>query len=82
MAEAVARNFVLQGFDRATDELRIELRLKPVPIERLRSLFDVGDDYEMRNAYPVDAVKARALQEFVAEQVRTEEYDYFLQRYA
>jgi hypothetical protein len=57
---------VLQGFDRRTEELRVELHLEAVPLERLRSLFDVGDDPEMCDAYPVDAVR----------------YDFFLQRYA
>jgi hypothetical protein len=43
----VARNFVLQGFDRSTEELRIELHLSPVPIGRLRALFDVRGDPEI-----------------------------------
>jgi len=54
----LARGFVLQGFDRETEELRVELHLKPAPIERLRSLFDVGDDDAMANAYPLDAARS------------------------
>ena len=80
--ENLARGFVLQGFDRATDELRIELHLKAAPIERLRSLFDVQDDLGMRDAYPVDAAKADALAQLVSEPVDTDKYDFFLQRYA
>ena len=78
----LARGFVLQGFDRATDELRIELHLKAAPIERLRSLFDVRDDVGMCDAYPVDAAKADALAPLVSEPIDTGKYDFFLQRYA
>ena len=81
MAEALARNFVLQGFDPVTEELRVELSLRSVPIERLRALFDVGDDHEMCNAYPLAATQARALQEFLAEKIDTRRYDFFVQRY-
>jgi hypothetical protein len=49
---------VLHGFDPRTEELKIELPLKPVPLDGLRSLFDVGDDLEMYDAYPLDAAKA------------------------
>jgi hypothetical protein len=80
--EGLARGFVLQGFDRATDALRIELHLEAAPIDRLRSLFDVRDDVEMYDAYPVDAANARALAPFVSEPIDTEKYDFFLQRYA
>jgi hypothetical protein len=82
LKEDVARGFVLQGFDRATDGLRIELHLEAAPIDRLRSLFDVGDDLEMYDAYPVDAAKADALAPLVSEPIDTEKYDFFLQRYA
>jgi hypothetical protein len=78
----LARGFVLQGFDRATDELRIELHLEVAPIDRLRSLFDVRDDVEMYDAYPVDAAKADALAPLVSEPIDTDKYDFFLQRYA
>lgn len=80
--ENLARGFVLQGFDRATDELRIELHLKAAPMDRLRSLFDVRHDVEMCDAYPVDAAKADALAPLVSEPIDTEKYDFFLQRYA
>lgn len=76
-----ARGFVLQGFDRATEELRIELHLQPVPIDRLRSLFDVRDDLEMYDAYPLDAAKAGVLAPLVSEPLDIEKYDFFLQRY-
>jgi hypothetical protein len=76
------RGFVLQGFDRATDELRIELYLAPAPIERLRALFDVRDDVGMYDAYPVDAVRAEALAPLVSESIDTGKYDFYLQRYA
>jgi hypothetical protein len=78
----LARGFVLQGFDRATDELRIELHLEAAPIDRLRSLFDVRDDVGMYDAYPVDATKADALAPLVSEPIDTDKYDFFLQRYA
>jgi hypothetical protein len=80
--ESFARGFVLQGFDRATDELRIELHLSSVPIDRLRALFDVGSDPEICDAYPLDPAKARALAPLVSEPIDTERYDFFLQRYA
>jgi hypothetical protein len=76
------RGFVLQGFDRATDELRIKLHLKAAPMDRLRSLFDVRDDIAMCDAYPVDAIKAGALARLVTEPIDTEKCDFFLQRYA
>jgi hypothetical protein len=78
----LARGFVLQGFDRATDELRIELHLAPASMERLRALFDVRNDLEMFDAYPVDAAKADALASLVSEPIDTDKYDFFLQRYA
>ena len=78
----LARGFVLQGFDRTTDELRIELHLKAAPIGQLRSLFDVRDDLGMYDAYPVDAAKADALAPPVSEPIDTGKYDFFLQRYA
>jgi hypothetical protein len=78
----LARGFVLQGFDRETEELRVELHLKPAPIERLRALFDVGDDHAMANAYPLDPASARGLQDLVSERIDTAKYDFFLQRYA
>jgi hypothetical protein len=78
----LARGFVLQGFDRETEELRVELHLKPAPIERLRSLFDVGDDDAMANAYPLDAARARDLRDRVSERIDTDKYDFFLQHYA
>jgi hypothetical protein len=71
--EDLARGFVLQGFDRATDELRIEPHLQAAPIDRLRSLFGV-------RAYPVDAAKADALAPLVSEPIDTDKYDFFLQR--
>jgi hypothetical protein len=73
---------VLQGFDRTTEELKVEFHLQPVPIETLRSWFDVGGDPEMCNAYPVDAVKAGALALLVTEPIGLEKYHFFLQRYA
>jgi hypothetical protein len=79
--ESLARGFVLQGFDRATDELRIELHLSPVPIDKLRTLFDVRSDPEICDAYPLDAAKADALAPLVSEPIDTERYDFFLQRY-
>jgi hypothetical protein len=78
----LTRGFVLQGFDGATDELRIELHLEVAPIDRLRSLFDVRDDVEMYDAYPVDAATADALAPLVSEPIDTDKYDFFLQRYA
>jgi hypothetical protein len=78
----VARDFVLQGFDRSTDELRIELHLSPVPIDRLRALFDVRGDPEICDAYPLDATKARALTPLVSEAIDIERYNFFLQRCA
>lgn len=80
--EDLARGFVLQGFDRATDELRIELHLEVVPMDRLRSLFDVRDDVGICDAYPVDAAKADALASLASEPIDIEKYDFFLQRYA
>jgi hypothetical protein len=80
--EGLARDFVLQGFDRSTDELRIELHLAPVPIDKLRALFDVRSDPEICDAYPLDEAKARALAPLVSEPIDTERYDFFLQRYA
>jgi hypothetical protein len=80
--EDLARGFVLQGFDRTTDELRIELHLEAAPIDQLRSLFDVRDDIGMYDAYPVDAAKADALTSLVSEPIDTEKYDFFLQRYS
>jgi hypothetical protein len=80
--ESLARGFVLQGFDRSTEELKIELHLSPVPIDRLRALFDAGGDPEICDAYPLDAGKARALAPLVSEPIDTERYDFFLQRYA
>jgi hypothetical protein len=79
--EGLARGLVLQGFDHATEELKIELHLKPVPMERLRTLFEVGDDLEMCDAYPLDAGKAQALAPLVSEPIDTKKYDFFLQRY-
>ncbi len=76
------RGFVLQGFDRTTEELKVELHLDPVAIDRLRSLFAVGDDPEMCDAYPVDAVKAGVLAPLVTEPIDLDRYDFFLQRYA
>lgn len=78
----LARGFVLQGFDPETDELRVELHLKPVPIDRLRSAFNVGNDPEMYDAYPLDAGKAGVLAPLVSEPIDTEKYDFVLQRYA
>jgi hypothetical protein len=78
----LARGFVLQGFDRTTDELRIELHLEATPIDQLRSLFDVRNDVGMCDAYPVDAAKADALAPLVSEPIDTDKYDFFLQRYA
>ena len=56
--EKLVRGFVLQGFDHATEELKIELHLTPAPIDKLRVLFEIGDDFEMGDAYPLDAAKA------------------------
>ena len=81
-AESLARGFVLQGFDRSTDEVRIEIHLSPVPIERLRAVFDVRSDPEICDAYPLDAAKAHTLAPLVSEPIDTERYDFFLQRYA
>jgi hypothetical protein len=50
--ETLVKGFVLQGFDRATKELRIELHLRPAPLERLRAWFDVREDVELCDAYP------------------------------
>ena len=80
--EDLARGFVLQGFDRSTDELKIELHLSPVPIDSLRALFDVRGDSEICDAYPLDAAKARELAPLVSEPIDTERYDFVLQRYA
>jgi hypothetical protein len=80
--EGLVRGFVLQGFDRSTDELRIELHLSPIPIDRLRALFDAHSDPEICDAYPLDEAKARALAPLVSEPIDTERYDFFLQRYA
>jgi hypothetical protein len=80
--QGLARGFVLQGFDRATEELKIELHLQPVPLDRLRSLFDVGDDLETCDAYPLDAATAGVLSPLVSEPIDTEKYEFFLQRYA
>lgn len=80
--QELARGFVLQGFDRATEELKIELHLQPAPLDRLRSLFDVGEDLEMYDAYPLDAATAGVLSPLVSEPVDTGKYDFFLQRYA
>ncbi len=77
-----ARGFVLQGFDRTTEELKVELHLEPVPIDTLRMLFEVGDDPEMCDAYPVDAVKAGVLAPLVTEPIDLDRYDFFLQRYS
>jgi hypothetical protein len=82
MSGEPVEGFVLQGFDRTTEELKVELHLEPVPIERLRSLFDVGDDPKMSDAYPVDAVKAGVLAPLVSEPINLDRYDFFLQRYA
>jgi hypothetical protein len=79
--ESLTSGFVLQGFDRTTDELRIELPLSPVPIDRLRALFDLRDDPEMCDAYPLDAARALALAPLVSEPIDIERYDFFLQRY-
>jgi hypothetical protein len=78
----LARGFVLQGFDRATDELRVELHPSAAPLDGLRASFDVGDDVEMCDAYPVDAAQAHALAPLVSEPIDTEKCDFFLQRYA
>jgi len=78
----VPRDFVLQGFDRSTDELRIELHLSPVPIAGLRALFDVRGDPEICDAYPLDATKAHALTPLVSEAIDIDRYNFFLQRYA
>jgi hypothetical protein len=78
--QALARGFVLQGFDRGTEELKIELHLQPAPIEKLRSLFEVGDDCEMYDAYPLEATKVSALAPLVSEPIDTKKYEYFLQR--
>jgi hypothetical protein len=56
--------------------------LKPVSLNTLPSLFDVGDDLEMHDAYPLDAAKAGALAPLVSEPIDTAKYDFFLQRYA
>jgi len=80
--EAITRDFVLQGFDRNSEELQIELHLGSVPIGRLRSTFAAAADSELCNAYPVDQARAAALQDLVTEKIDTEKYDFFLQRYA
>jgi hypothetical protein len=84
LEEDLARGFVLQGFDRATDELRIELDRKAAPIERLRWLFDIREDFGMCDAYPVDAARADTLAPLdpVSEPIDMDKYDFFLQRYA
>jgi len=76
------RGFVLQGFDRTSEELRVEFHLAPVPIERLRAMFDVGDDRGLCSAYSIDRATPDALEPFVSEKVDTDKYDFFLQRYA
>ena len=65
--QELPRGFVSHGFDRGTEELKIELHLMPVPLDRLRSLFDVGDDFEMHDPYPLDEVKADVLAALVSE---------------
>jgi hypothetical protein len=80
-AAGLARGFVLQGYDPVSDEPRIELHLKPLSIARLREMFDVGDDPELYNAYPLDAAQAQALQDSVSETIDTGRYAFFLQRY-
>jgi hypothetical protein len=79
--QELARGFVLQGFDRDTEDLKIELCLKPVPIDRLRSLFALRDGLEVYDAYPLDAAKAGVLAALLGEPIDTEKYDFFLQRY-
>jgi hypothetical protein len=78
----IAMGFVLLGFDRVTEELKVELHLEPVAIDRLHALFDVGDDPKMCDAYPVGAVKAGVLAPLITEPIDLERYDFFLQRYA
>jgi hypothetical protein len=80
--ETLVKGFVLQGFDRAIEELRIELHLRPAPLERLRALFDVREDVELCDAYPLDAAKAGVLAPLVSEPIDTEKYDFLLERYA
>lgn len=80
--EKLARGFVLQGFDRTTDELRIELHLRPLAFGRLRALFDLGEDLGMCDAYLIDAARAAQLQDLVSEKIDTERYEFFLQRHA
>ena len=80
--QGLARGFVLQGFDRDTEELKIELHVKPVPLDRLRSLFEARNDPDLYDAYPLDAAKADALASLVSEPIDTRKYDFFLQRYA
>jgi hypothetical protein len=80
-ATDLARGFVLQGYDLETDELQIELHLKPIPIARLRAMFDVGGDPGLCNAHPLDAARAEALQDAVSETIDTDRYAFFLQRY-
>ena len=52
-----------------------------MPIDRLRALFDVRNDPEICDAYPLDAAKVRALAPLVSEPIDIERYDFFLQRY-
>jgi hypothetical protein len=44
-------------------------------------VFDVGDDPELDNAYPLDAARAEALQDAASETIDTGRYAFFLQRY-
>jgi hypothetical protein len=79
--ERLGRGFVLQGFERTTDELNVELHLEPVPIDQLRSLFDVGDDPEMCDAIPWTRSK-RAPSRRWSPNRSTSTVRLFLQRYA
>lgn len=45
-------------------------------------MFDVREDVELCDAYPLDAAKAGVLAPLVSEPIDTEKYDFFLQRYA
>lgn len=57
----------LEAYDRATDRLLWERRLKPVPMRMLEGIFDNIDDPEMCNAYPVRGAELALLTRFLDE---------------
>lgn len=68
-------------FDKATGELRRELRLETIPLERLQDIFGVRRDdlmYEVWDIYPRHVAR---LQPFVRERIDVEAYDCSLHCY-